>query len=262
MSEERKELAGKVVLVTGGTRGIGKAIALRAARLGAKVALTYRDPAKQARAQRVVRELEGQAGSESEILLLQADVTLEADRAAMYRAVRERFGRIDGLVLNAAGGLEADKGPDYARVINHDAQLALVEEGLKAGLLGAGSWAIYMTSLWAHRWGQMEALPGYAPVAQTKHAAEQSLRKLQPALEEQGVKLAVVVGHLITETGAFALFRRKDKARIEQLAQEVEGERLPTPADVAEATLAVLTEDGLESGYTVFVGRPKEEAVG
>lgn len=247
-------LTGKVILVTGGTRGIGKAVAQHAAELGARVAVTYRDAAKKARAERAVRELEAAGG---EILLLLADVTSEADQQAMYRAIKERFGRLDGLVLNAAGGLEADKGPNYARIINRDAQLTLVNNALALELMPAGSWVIYMTSLWAHRWGEMEALPGYAPIAQTKHEAEQDLRALQPVLDAQGVKLAVVVGHLITDTGAFVLFKRKDKAMVEQMAQEVEGEQLPSPADVAKATLAILSQPELESGYTVFVGQPK-----
>ncbi len=257
--EEATELKGKVVLVTGGTRGIGKAVAERAAELGAALVVTYRDAAKRNRAERSLREFEKTGAA---CLLVQADVTLEADRHRLYAAVGERFGRIDGLVLNAAGGLEADKGPDYARLINRDSQLALVEEALAADLLGAGSWVIYMTSLWAHRWGEMETLPGYAPVAQTKHEAEQDLRARQAELAARGVRLAVVVGHLISDTGAFALFKRKDKSLVEQLTQTVEGDKLPTPAEVAAATLSFLARPDLPTGQTVFVGTPKAEVGG
>ncbi len=255
MEQEPKSLIGKVVLVTGGTRGIGKAVALRAARLGAQVVVTFRDATKQARAERVRREL---ASTGAEILLLLADITQAADRQAMYAAIKAQFGRLDGLTLNAAGGLETDKGPDYAMLVNRDSQLALVNEALAANLMPAGSWVIYLTSLWAHRWGEIETLPGYAPVASTKHRAEQDLRALQPALAEHGVKLAVVVGHLISDTGAFALFKRKDRNLVEQVAAEVEGGVLPTPADVAAASLTCLTQPDLETGYTVFVGQPKE----
>lgn len=255
MEQETKNLSGKVVLVTGGTRGIGQAIARHAAELGAKVAVTFRDPAKQARAERVRREL---AGSGAEVLLLQTDITSAAARRTMFENIKSGFGRLDGLVLNAAGGLEAGKGPDYAMLVNRDAQLALVNEALEAGLMSAGSWVIYMTSLWAHRWGQMESLPGYAPVARTKHRAEQDLRALIPALAEQGVRLAVVVGHLISDTGAFAIFKRKDRSLVENMASEVEGGVLPTPDEVAEASLNFLLQPDLPSGQTVYIGIPKQ----
>lgn len=254
MEQEIKNLTGKVVLVTGGTRGIGKAIARHAADLGAKVAVTFRDPGKQARAERVRREL---AGTGSEILLLQTDITLETERRSMYQSVKANFKQLDCLVLNAAGGLESDKDPGYAMLINRDAQLALVNEAIEADLMPGGSWIVYMTSLWAHRWGQMETLPGYAPVARTKHRAEQDLRALIPALTERGIRLAVVVGHLITDTGAFALFKRKERHLVEDLTSEVEGGVLPSPEDVAEGTLGFLTQPALNSGHTVYIGKPK-----
>lgn len=254
MSENVKPLGGKVVLVTGGTRGIGKALALRAAQLGANVVVNYRDPAKQKRAQQAVTELEALGTS---VLLVQADITAADDRQKMYEAVKAKFGKLDGLILNAAGGLEADKGADYAMVVNRDSQIALVQDAINAGLLGKGSLAVYMTSLWAHRYGDMEQLPGYEPVARTKHTAEVDLRALQPDFTKSGVKLAFVVGHLITETAAFLLFKRKDKALIEQLAQEVEGGVLPSPDDVARDTINLLVEPAIESGHTIYIGVPK-----
>lgn len=254
MTENAKPLAGKTVLVTGGTRGIGKALAVRAAELGANVVVNYRDPAKQKRAQQAVTELQGLG---AQVLLVQADITSEADRAAMYAAVKEKFGKLHGLILNAAGGLEADKGADYALVVNRDSQIALVQDALNAGLLSEGAVAVYMTSLWAHRYGNMEQLPGYEPVARTKHRAEQDLRALEPELAQKGVKLTYMVGHLITDTAAFLLFKRKDKNMIEQLAQEVEGGVLPSPEDVARDTLNLLVDPTVEAGQTIYVGKPK-----
>ena len=252
---EQKLLKDRVVVVTGGTRGIGRAVALAAAEAGANLVVTYRDASKQNRARKTQAELETYG---VDALLLQVDITAEIDRQALYEAIEAQFGRLDALILNAAGGLEADKGPEYARIINHDAQLALVEEALKAGLLVKDSWVIFMTSLWAHYWGKMESLPGYAPVARTKFEAEQDLHALEPQLAGQGAKLGVVVGHLITDTGAFALFKRKDKAQIEQLAQTIEGGQFPGPVDIAQATLEFLHQPDRPTGYTVFVGQPKE----
>jgi 3-oxoacyl-[acyl-carrier protein] reductase len=89
-------LANKVALVTGGSRGIGKAIALRLARDGAAVALTY--ASGQSQAEEVVRVIQHGSGR---ALALRAD---SADPGSVQAAVAETvraFGRIDVLVNNA-----------------------------------------------------------------------------------------------------------------------------------------------------------------
>jgi NAD(P)-dependent dehydrogenase (short-subunit alcohol dehydrogenase family) len=89
-------LAGKVVLVTGGSRGIGRATALAFAAEGAAVTLTYLDRADQA--QRVVREIETSSGTAH---AARADVTSETDLARLAEEIDQRHGRLDVLVNNA-----------------------------------------------------------------------------------------------------------------------------------------------------------------
>jgi 3-oxoacyl-[acyl-carrier protein] reductase len=92
-----RPLAGKVALVTGAVRRIGRAIALRLAQDGAAVIIHAR--ASEAEGRAVTAEV---AGHGAESLLCLAEVTDEAAVRAMVEQVRERFGRLDILVNNAA----------------------------------------------------------------------------------------------------------------------------------------------------------------
>lgn len=97
MDKNDAELAGKVALVTGGARNIGRAISLELARAGAAVAVNTRGSIGDA--EEVVREIRA-AGGEAEVYA--ADLADAAAARAMAEQVIERFGRIDILVLNAS----------------------------------------------------------------------------------------------------------------------------------------------------------------
>ena len=95
-------LKGKVALVTGAGRNIGRAIALALADAGAKVAVNVR--ASRDEGQGVVDEIAARGG---DALLVAADVTQRADVDAMIAAIAKRFGRLDIVVNNAATRHEA-----------------------------------------------------------------------------------------------------------------------------------------------------------
>lgn len=92
-------LSGKVAIITGGSRGIGKAISLVFAREGAKVAVAGRNLS---RCDEVVDQINQEDG---EAISIQADVTSEADVARMTRQTKDKYQRIDILVNNAAVNL-------------------------------------------------------------------------------------------------------------------------------------------------------------
>ncbi|HWK80615.1 MAG TPA: SDR family NAD(P)-dependent oxidoreductase, partial [Thermomicrobiales bacterium] len=102
-------LAGKTVLVTGASRGVGRAAALFLAERGATVVINYRSKAR--RAEQVAEEVEAKGGK---AFIVEADVTNFASVAAMYDKVKDEVGGLDVLILNASGGLEKDAAPDYA----------------------------------------------------------------------------------------------------------------------------------------------------
>ena len=111
-----KRLEGRVALVTGGSRGIGAAVAKRLAAEGASVVVNYAGRADAA--SEVVSAIEAAQGS---ALAVQADVSDSAACAALVEAAVERFGRIDILVNNAGitrdGLLVRMSDEDWASVI-------------------------------------------------------------------------------------------------------------------------------------------------
>ncbi|MBE6073732.1 MAG: 3-oxoacyl-[acyl-carrier-protein] reductase [Selenomonas ruminantium] len=110
-------LDGKVALVTGASRGIGRAIAIRLASEGAKVAINY--AGNTAKAEEVKAEIEKNGG---EAILVQADISSTEAVDAMVGKVVEAFGQIDILVNNAGitrdGLLMRMKEEDFDAVIN------------------------------------------------------------------------------------------------------------------------------------------------
>jgi 3-oxoacyl-[acyl-carrier protein] reductase len=103
-------LAGKRVMVTGGSSGIGRAIAIGAARAGADVMITYR--ANQTGANDVataIRETGRRAA------LVQADISQPADLARLVETAREAFGGIDGWVNNAGADILTGTGATLSR---------------------------------------------------------------------------------------------------------------------------------------------------
>lgn len=111
------ELGEKISLVTGASRGLGKAIALKLAAEGSKVALNYLS--NQQAAEEVAGEITKKGG---EVLLLQVDVTDSAEVKSMTRQVVDQWGRIDILVNNAGitrdGLLPRMAEEDWDRVID------------------------------------------------------------------------------------------------------------------------------------------------
>jgi 3-oxoacyl-[acyl-carrier protein] reductase len=113
-------LEGKVVIVTGGGHGIGRAYCQGIAREGGKPVVADLDGAA---AERVAREIEQEGG---QALVVQMDVSSFADCQAMARQTLDRFGQIDGLINNAAiflsvplerGGWQDISEPEWDRVM-------------------------------------------------------------------------------------------------------------------------------------------------
>lgn len=200
-------LAGKVALVTGSSRGIGADTVRYFAAAGADVVINFRNKAP--RAEKLAAEIRD-GGTRA--LVVGADLTDPSSVTAMFDAVREEYGRLDILVLNASGGMESGMGADYALTLNRDAQLNVLDAALP--LLGERSRVVFVTSHQAHFIRTTPTMPEYEPVALSKRAGEDALRERVPELTARGIGFTVVSGDMIEGTITATLLERANPGAI------------------------------------------------
>jgi NAD(P)-dependent dehydrogenase (short-subunit alcohol dehydrogenase family) len=186
------DLTGKVALVTGGSRGIGAAIAQRLARDGAAVAFTYVAAADKAQA--VAKQIEADGGR---VLVIQAD---NADPAAVVAAVEQsarEFGQLDILVNNAGifigGPVEEATTEQADRLWAIDVRAVFVASQAAVRHMNTGGRIITIGSALADR----VPIPGMTLYATAKSALTGMTRGLARDLGPRGITVTLVHGGLI-----------------------------------------------------------------
>ncbi|HWX78697.1 MAG TPA: SDR family oxidoreductase [Steroidobacteraceae bacterium] len=230
----------KTILITGGTRGIGRATALQCAKNGWSVALNYvRD---QAAAEQCVRDVQAAGGNAAP---LRGDVTVEADVVAVFDAAILRFGRLDGVVINA--GIVAPSLPlaamDSARLqrmfeVNvYGAYLCARESARRLSMdRGGNGGAVVLVSSAASRLGSPFE---YVDYAGSKAAVDTLTIGLAKELAPQGVRVNAVRPGLI-ETDIHASGGQPDRAK--RLGATTPMGRAGRPEEVAAAILWLLSD--------------------
>ncbi|CAA9439122.1 MAG: hypothetical protein AVDCRST_MAG78-2286 [uncultured Rubrobacteraceae bacterium] len=155
MENTRGGMDGKVVLITGGTSGIGKAAATALAAMGANVIVTGRS---KERGEGAVEEIRRESGSETVSLML-ADLGVQAEVRRLAEEFEERYDRLDVLVNNAglvqSERTETSDGIETQLAVNHLAPFLLTNLLLDLLKKSAPSRIITVSSD-GHRWGKMD----------------------------------------------------------------------------------------------------------
>lgn len=237
-------LDGMRALVTGSSRGIGAATVGYLAAAGARVVVNFRN--KEKRAIQLAESIEAAGGT---AITIGADLTDPASVAAMFETVREAWGGLDILVLNASGGMETGMGEGYAMRLNRDAQVGLLTSALP--LLGRGSRVVFVTSHQAHFIRTVPTMPEYEPVALSKRAGEDALRAMIPQLDDLGIEFVVVSGDMIEGTITATLLERANPGAISSRT-EAAG-RLYNVSEFAAEIVAAAIEP-VPEGHTRYVG--------
>ncbi len=221
-----KGFAGKVVLVTGGSRGIGKAIALYFARRGADIAFNYlRSHTSANDAQREIEALG--------VRCLKARAHLgDADKIrGLFETVKAEFGRLDVLVNNAASGVNVaaaelgEKHWNWTMDINAKAAWMCSIEA--SHLMTEGGHIVNITSE-----GSRNVLPNYFSVGVSKAALEAITRYLAVELASQNISVNAVSGGYV-DTDALSAF--KDRERMLAEGEKTVTGRMVTVEDIANA---------------------------
>ena len=228
-------LRGKRALVTGSSRGIGRAIALSLADLGVDVAINYLR--NRAGAEATVAELESRG---VRALLLKGNVANPDHVSRMFAAIEERWGGLEIVVSNAASGvLKSAKELtlhhfDWAMHINAAALLPITQSFVALPSAG-GKVLVAVSSL-----GAVRAIPNYTAVGASKAALESMVRHLAAELAPEGLRINAVSAGTV-DTDALHHFPNREQL-LEGARSRTPAGRLLDPQDVANVVIFLCTE--------------------
>lgn len=240
-----RRYSGKVVCVTGSSRGIGRTLALRFAAEGADLVINYFRNGDAAR--EVAKEVEAYG---VRAITVRANMAQEEKIASMFEEIHEAYGRLDVFIHNAASGrnrgvMEVDaKGWDWTMDVN-----------TRAFLLGAQKAAELMPEtggamLALSSFGSDHVFPYYATVGSSKAALESLVRYFAIELAPKRINVnAISAGAIMTD--ALGHFPEMDKT-LETLQEKMPYHRMVTPDDVANLALFLCSKEAeMVRGQTV-----------
>ncbi|MFH1891065.1 MAG: SDR family oxidoreductase [Candidatus Zixiibacteriota bacterium] len=245
-SQMYPELKGRHALVTGASRGFGRAIALRLAQEGVNVVVNYRRSMSEAES--VVDDIKT-IGTKS--FSHRADVGKEESLAKMFDEIKLQFGQLDILVANAAWGVPGNlmdtKSRHWDVTLSASARSLLDMTKLAVPLMDGWGRIISITSD-----GGQKVLPGYGVVGPAKAALESVTRGLAFELGRKGIVVNGILAGL-ADTKSFRSIPGSEKV-IEHAAFHTPTGRIVEPEDVANvAAFLASNQASMICGHFVVV---------
>jgi enoyl-[acyl-carrier protein] reductase III len=229
------KLRGKRALVTGSSRGIGRAIALSLADFKVDVAINYLR--NRARAEETATEIEARG---VRCLVIKGNVARPDHVENMFNTIEREFGGLDIVVSNAASGVLKPAAEltlhhfDWAMHINAAALLPLIQNFRRLDSDGDKS-LVAVSSL-----GAVRAIPNYTAVGASKAALESMVRHLAAEFASEGIRVNAVSAGTV-DTDALLHFPNRDEL-LEGARLRTPAGRLLTPQDVANSVIFLCTE--------------------
>jgi enoyl-[acyl-carrier protein] reductase III len=229
--------ANRVALVTGSSRGIGRAIALELARHGADIAVQFLR--KQSAAEAVVAEIET---LERRAIAIRANLADADNIGQLFDQIETEFGRLDIFVANAATGTPrdvldiSDKHWDWTMDVNARSILQSVQRAVPLMEMNGWGRVVSISSP-----GSSRVLPHYAIIGFSKAVVEAMTRYLAAELAPKNIIVNAVSPGLV-DTAAVTAFPVDLQAVFEYAATRAPAGRLVTPEDVA-GVVAFLCSD-------------------
>lgn len=249
-----KKLEGKVAIVTGSSRGIGKAIALKLVQEGAKVVINY--SSKPEKAEEVIRQIQQQGG---DVIAVQADMSQVDQIQQLVTTTVEKYGQLDILVSNAGvehfGKLEDITPQDFERVFSINVAGQLFAAQAAAQHLSSGGRIVLTSSVSAKI-----AVFYHTLYAASKAAVSAMVLNLAPELGERGITInAIAPGGTATDIAKengklYTHPALRDAPPDALLKSKTSLQRLAQPEEIAAAvTFLVSDEASYISGSTLAV---------
>lgn len=241
------ELEGKRALVTGGTRGIGKAISVALAKKGVQLVLNFLRNVEAA--EKTASEIERITGKLP--TLVKGNVAEPEKVEVIAETIKEKLGGLDILISNAASGVLRPfhkielKHFRWTLDINAFGFLNVVKTLLP--LMGRRAKVVAISSL-----GAVRAIPNYSVVGASKGALESLVRHIAYELAPRGINVNAVVSGVV-ETEALKFFPNRDELLAEARRRTPIG-RLVEPDDVAKVVLLLVSDlSDMITGQTIVV---------
>lgn len=238
----------KVAVVTGSSRGIGKAIALRLAKEGYDIVVNYAR-SKEAALQ-TAQEIEALG---RKALVVKANVGKVEKIQEMFAQVDEAFGRVDVLINNAASGvlrpaMELEESHwNWTMDINSKALLFCAQEAAKRMEKVGGGKIVSISSLGAIRY-----LENYTAVGVSKAAVESLTRYLAVELAPKNISVNAVSGGAV-DTDALKHFPNREELLADAIAKTPAG-RMVKSEDIVNAVMFLLSDQAeMIRGQTIVV---------